>query len=141
MGTMLGFLVFNWHPASIYMGSGAVFIGYTLGALAIIGGAKMATILLVMGLPLMDVAWQVARRLATGKNPLFGDRGHTHFRLIDAGVSPKLICTGYYVFCAAFGLLALATTSRQFKLVAIVVMIILVLIGFALVARLRPSEQ
>src|SRR5205823_4302730 len=60
MGTSLGFLIFNWHPARIFMGSGAVFLGYTLGALAIIGGAKMATILLVMGLPLMDMAWQVA---------------------------------------------------------------------------------
>ena len=139
MGTTLGFLIFNWHPARIFMGSGAVYLGYTLGALSIIGGAKMATILLVMGLPLLDVAWQVARRIITGKNPLFGDRGHTHFRLIDAGMSPRLICLGYYLFCAAFGVLALATTSRQFKLVAIVVMVILVLIGFALVARLRPS--
>ncbi len=141
MGTTLGFLIFNWYPARIFMGSGAVFLGYTLGSLSIIGGAKMATILLVMGLPLMDMAWQVARRLATGRNPLFGDRGHLHFRLIDAGISPRLICLGYYLFCAAFGVLALATTSRQFKLVAIVVMVVLVLIGFALVARLKGPDS
>ncbi len=140
IGTMIGFLVFNWHPASIYMGSGAVYVGYTLGALAIIGGAKMATILLVMGLPLLDMAWQVARRVANGQNPLFGDRGHTHFRLIDAGFSPRLICGLYYLFCSIFGLIALAAPT-QFKLVAIVVMVILVLIGFALVARLRPPPK
>jgi UDP-GlcNAc:undecaprenyl-phosphate/decaprenyl-phosphate GlcNAc-1-phosphate transferase len=135
IGTAAGFLIFNWHPARIFMGSGAVYLGYTLGALSIIGGAKMATILLVMGLPLLDVAWQVARRLASGKNPFIGDRGHLHFRLIDAGVSPRRIAVGYYFFCAAFGVLALVTTSSQFKLVAIVIMIILVLIGFVLVAR------
>ena len=135
IGTAAGFLIFNWHPAKIFMGSGAVYLGYTLGALSIIGGAKMATILLVMGLPLLDVAWQVARRLASGKNPFIGDRGHLHFRLIDVGVSPRWIATGYYFFCTAFGVLALITTSRQFKLVAIVIMIILVLVGFVLVAR------
>jgi UDP-GlcNAc:undecaprenyl-phosphate/decaprenyl-phosphate GlcNAc-1-phosphate transferase len=141
MGTTLGFLIFNWHPARIFMGSGAVFLGYTLGALSIIGGAKMATILLVMGLPLLDMAWQVARRIAKGQNPLFGDRGHLHFRLIDAGISPRWICIGYYVFCAAFGALALMTTSRLFKLVAIVVMVVLVVIGFALVSRLKGPEN
>src|SRR5262249_37240987 len=91
IGTVLGFFIFNWYPAKIFMGSGAVFLGYTLGALSIIGGAKMATVLLVMGLPLLDVAWQFANRIVAGRNPMAGDRGHTHFRLIDAGVSPRLI--------------------------------------------------
>jgi UDP-GlcNAc:undecaprenyl-phosphate/decaprenyl-phosphate GlcNAc-1-phosphate transferase len=136
MGTMLGYLRYNWHPATIFMGSGAVYLGYTVGALSIIGGAKMATILLVMGLPLLDVAWQAARRLAEGKNPLVGDRGHTHFRLKDANVDPRIISIGYYFFCAAFGVLALVTTSRLYKFIAIVVMIALVLVGFTLVARI-----
>jgi UDP-GlcNAc:undecaprenyl-phosphate GlcNAc-1-phosphate transferase len=141
MGTTLGFLLFNWHPAKIFMGSGATFLGYTLGALSIIGGAKMATILLVMGLPLLDVAWQVARRVAEGKNPLKGDRGHAHFRLIDARIPPRWICIGYYIFCTAFGVLALVTTSRFYKFVGIVAMIILVFIGFALVSRLPAGDK
>ncbi|MCC7210193.1 MAG: undecaprenyl/decaprenyl-phosphate alpha-N-acetylglucosaminyl 1-phosphate transferase [Anaerolineae bacterium] len=135
MGAALGFLAFNWYPASIFMGGGAVYLGFTTGALSIIGGAKMATILLVMGLPLLDVAWQVARRLAVGKNPLIGDRGHLHFRLIDAGVSPRLLVAGYYVFCLAFGLVALSASSRMFKLIALVVLGGLAVIGFAVVAR------
>src|SRR5258707_6836158 len=144
MGTTLGYLRFNWFPATIFMGSGAVFLGYTLGALSIISGAKMATIMLVMGLPLLDVAWQAARRLLTGKNPLIGDRGHTHFRLIDRNVDPRLICLGYYLFCAAFGVLALILPSesqRIFKLVAIMIMMVLVVIGFMLVARLRTAAR
>jgi UDP-GlcNAc:undecaprenyl-phosphate GlcNAc-1-phosphate transferase len=135
IGTLIGFLIFNWHPAKIFMGSGAVYLGYIIGALAIIGGAKMATILLVMGLPLLDVAWQVARRIAEGRNPLKGDRGHLHFRLIDANVHPALLALGYHLFCAAFGLLALLTTSRQFKFLALLVMIALVVAGFAFVER------
>jgi UDP-GlcNAc:undecaprenyl-phosphate GlcNAc-1-phosphate transferase len=141
IGTTLGFLLFNWYPAKIFMGSGAAYLGYTLGALSIIGGAKMATILMVMGLPLLDVAWQVARRVITGRNPLLGDRGHAHFRLIDAGISPRFICLGYYLFCATFGVLALVMPTGQYKLMAIVIMILLVLLGFALVARLPRKAE
>ena len=135
IGAILGFLIFNWHPASIFMGSGAVYLGYTLGSLSIIGGAKMATILLVMGLPLLDVAWQIARRILDGKNPGIGDRGHIHFRLIDANISPRLIASGYYLVCAIFGVIALVIPTSQFKLIAILIMVALVVVGFALVAR------
>lgn len=135
-GAILGFLIFNWHPAKIFMGSGAVYMGYTLGALSIIGGAKMATILLVMGLPLLDVAWQASRRLITGHNPMKGDRGHVHFRLVDARVSARQICYVYYSVCAAFGVIALITTSRQFKLIALIVMVGVIFAGFSFVVRL-----
>lgn len=136
IGTLLGFLLFNWHPARIFMGSGAVYLGFVIGALSIIGGAKMATILLVMGLPLLDLAWQAGRRLLEGKNPMIGDRGHLHFRVLDAGLlSPRAFTLIYYVFCAAFGALALLTTSRQFKLIALLALGGIALIGFLLVAR------
>ncbi len=136
IGTLLGFLLFNWHPAKIFMGSGAVYLGFVIGALSIIGGAKMATILLVMGLPLLDLAWQAGRRLLEGKNPMIGDRGHLHFRVLDGGLlSPRAFTLIYYAFCASFGALALLTTSRQFKLIALLVMIGIACIGFMLVAR------
>lgn len=142
MGTTLGYLRYNWFPASLHMGSGAVYLGFVIGALSIIGGAKMATILLVMGLPLLDLTWQAARRIFEGKNPMVGDRGHLHFRLVDAGLSPRVLVLGYYLFCAAFGLLALMTTSRQFKLIALLVLIALAFIGFAIVARyIRPIRR
>ncbi len=141
MGAALGFLVYNFHPARIFMGSGAVYLGYLLGALAIIGGAKMATILLVMGLPLLDSVWQVVNRLRQGRNPLSGDRGHLHFRLLDLGVSQPRMVLGYYAFCALFGALALFTDSRLFKFVAIGVMGLLVVAAFALVMRYRGSSS
>ncbi|MEL7236933.1 MAG: MraY family glycosyltransferase, partial [Chloroflexota bacterium] len=123
VGACLGFLLYNFNPAKVFMGSsGSYFLGYALGTLSIIGGAKMATILLVMGLPLLDVAWQVVNRLSLGKNPLEGDRGHLHFRLVDMGISVRQIVLLYYLFCLFFGGVALLTASRLFKLIALIVM-------------------
>lgn len=135
MGTSLGFLLHNFYPARIFMGSGAPYLGFLLGALSIIGGAKMATILLVMGLPLLDAVWQVFQRLRQGRNPFVGDRGHIHFRLQDIGFSQRQIVLVYYTFCALFGVLTLITTSQFFKFLALGVMLVLVLIGLAMLAR------
>ena len=61
---ILGFLPFNVHPARIFMGdSGAMFLGFTLGVLSIIGGAKMAAALLVLGVPLLDATYLIIYRL------------------------------------------------------------------------------
>ncbi|MBN1429545.1 MAG: undecaprenyl/decaprenyl-phosphate alpha-N-acetylglucosaminyl 1-phosphate transferase [Anaerolineae bacterium] len=141
LGATLGFLPFNFAPARIFLGSGAYFLGFTLGVLSIIGGAKMASILLVMGLPLLDFAWQIVNRLARGQSPLQGDRGHLHFRLVDTGLSPRQIVIGYYLFSAVFGGLALAIPSRLYKLVAMIVMAVLSLIGFAWLSRHGASKS
>ncbi|NJL58181.1 undecaprenyl/decaprenyl-phosphate alpha-N-acetylglucosaminyl 1-phosphate transferase [bacterium] len=100
MGASLAFLLYNFYPARIFLGGGAIYVGFVLGALSIIGGAKMATILLVMGLPLMDLAWQIVNRMRQGRNPMHGDRGHLHFRLLDLGWSQRTIVLAYYAFCA-----------------------------------------
>ncbi|MBZ0298058.1 MAG: undecaprenyl/decaprenyl-phosphate alpha-N-acetylglucosaminyl 1-phosphate transferase, partial [Anaerolineae bacterium] len=100
MGVSLGFLLFNFYPGRVQMGGSAYFLGYILGALSIVGGAKMATILLVMGLPVMDVVWQIVTRLRKGRNPAVGDRGHVHFRLLDMGFSQRQIVVLYYGFCS-----------------------------------------
>jgi UDP-GlcNAc:undecaprenyl-phosphate/decaprenyl-phosphate GlcNAc-1-phosphate transferase len=139
MGVSAAFLLYNFYPAQIFLGGGALYIGFVLGSLAIIGGAKMATILLVMGLPLMDLAWQVANRLRRGVNPMHGDRGHIHFRLLDIGFTQRQIVSIYYLFCASFGVLTLITTSQLFKAIAFSAMICLIGVGFILVARLSQD--
>lgn len=131
-GTLLGFLMYNSYPAKIFLGGGAYFLGFCLATLSIIGGAKMATILLVAGLPILDAAWQIANRALRGRSPFVGDRGHMHFRLLDMGFSQRQIVWGYYIFCAGFGTLTLVIESRLFKLVAFVAMAGLVALGFAL---------
>lgn len=135
-GALLGFLIHNFYPARVYMGGSAWFLGYALGALSIIGGAKMATILLVMGLPLMDLGWQMVNRLRHGNNPFRGDRGHLHFRLLDSGLlTPRQLALSYYVFCAFFGILTLVTTSEMFKFIAFAVMLACIAIGFIVLGR------
>jgi UDP-GlcNAc:undecaprenyl-phosphate GlcNAc-1-phosphate transferase len=141
LGATLGFLPYNFAPAKIFLGSGAYFLGFALGALSIIGGAKMAAILLVMGLPLLDVVWQIFNRLAHGQNPMRADRGHLHFRLFDLGFSQRQIVLGYYLFCAVFGGLALAIPSRVYKLIALVVLGLLTLIGFIWISLYQPRHS
>jgi UDP-GlcNAc:undecaprenyl-phosphate GlcNAc-1-phosphate transferase len=139
MGTALGFLCYNFYPARLFMGGGAPLLGYLLGSLSIIGGAKMATILLVMGLPLVDTVWQIVNRLRKGQSPFSGDRGHLHFRLLDRGFSQRQIVVGYYLFCAFFGVLTLITSSRLFKFIALGVLGLLVIGGFLALTRLSQK--
>ena len=121
LGSVLGFLLFNWPPARVFMGSsGSYFLGFTLAALGLIAGARVATVLLVMGLPIMDVAWLIWWRWRHGK-PLFkGDRNHLHFRLLDKGFSARQIVLGYVLFGAVFGAIGLMTASTLVKLLALV---------------------
>jgi UDP-GlcNAc:undecaprenyl-phosphate GlcNAc-1-phosphate transferase len=128
LGACLGFLPWNLS-ARVFMGSsGAWFLGFTLGCLAIIGGAKVATVLLVMAVPIIDMAWLIIQRAWRGVPVGAGGRDHLHFRLLDAGIPQWKIVAGYYAFCAAFGALALASPPRVYKLVALIVLGILVLL-------------
>ena len=120
LGATLGFLPFNFNPARIFMGSsGSYFLGFAVAALGIIGGARMATVLMVLGLPIIDVAWLIWRRRRRGLSAGQGGRDHLHFRLLDLGLGQRQIVLGYYAFCAAFGLLALSIGPRIYKLLAL----------------------
>jgi UDP-GlcNAc:undecaprenyl-phosphate GlcNAc-1-phosphate transferase len=137
IGATLGFLPFNFNPARIFMGSGgSYFLGWALAALGIMAGAKVATVLLAMGLPIMDVAWLIYHRTRQGGKPGFNGRDHLHHRLLDIGFTQRQIVIGYYVFCAAFGVLALGIGTRLFKLIAL-----LVLVGLALVVLIWARRQ
>lgn len=121
LGAVLGFLPFNLAPAKVFMGStGSWFLGYALGALSIIAGAKMATVLLVMCIPIMDVAWQIFSRWRAHRSMGQGDRGHLHHRLLDLGMTAPQVTLFYYVLCAVFGALALLISDRLYKLVALI---------------------
>jgi UDP-GlcNAc:undecaprenyl-phosphate/decaprenyl-phosphate GlcNAc-1-phosphate transferase len=120
LGAALGFLVYNIAPARVFMGSnGAFMVGYLLGALGLIAGGRVATVLLVMGIPIVDVAWTILDRWRHGTSPFQGDRRHLHFRLQDAGYSTRAIVFGYWLFCAIAGTLALTLVSRLYKLMAL----------------------
>lgn len=127
-GACAGFLIFNWHPASIFLGEGgSLFLGFILGVLAIISGGKIAIALLVMGIPIMDVIWIIIRRMRAGKNPFqFSDRKHLHHRLLDLGIGQRKTVIIFYIFSTIFGLSALFAQS-QGKAFALVVLVTVML--------------
>ena len=133
-GALVGFLPFNVAPARVFLGSaGAFFLGYALAALGLIAGGRTATVLMVMGLPIVDVAWQIFDRLRRRRSPVKGDRGHLHYRLLDLGLSKRCIVLLYWCFCALFGFLALIAAPWQ-KLIALVgigVIVVLVLVSLS----------
>ena len=123
LGATLGFLPHNFHPARVFLGSnGSYFLGYALGALGIIAGAKVATVLAVMSLPILDVAWLIWRRWRARRSPMSADRWHFHYRLQDLGFSQRQIVLGYYLYSAAAGALALGISTRLYKLLALLIL-------------------
>jgi UDP-GlcNAc:undecaprenyl-phosphate GlcNAc-1-phosphate transferase len=107
-GSLLGFLRWNFHPASIFIGtSGVMFIGYTLALLSILGTAKVAVAMLVLGVPIIDAFWIIVRRVAQGRSPFSPDRGHLHHRLLDIGLSHRQTVLLIYAICIGLGALAM----------------------------------
>ncbi len=141
VGTVLGFLLFNFPPAKIFLGSaGALVLGFLLGALSIIGAARVAFALLVLGIPILDVAWQIISRLRAGQSPFLATRTHLHHRLLDSGLSQRAVVLIYYAFTALSGVLALALPLPLYKLGALLVIgagAILLLIHLGYPARLK----
>ena len=113
-GSLLGFLRWNFHPASIFPGtSGTMFIGYTLAVLSILGSAKVAVALLVLGIPIIDAFWIIVRRVFAGRSPFTPDRGHIHHRLLDLGLSHRQTVVLIYGICAGLGVLSLVLTGAS----------------------------
>lgn len=128
LGATLGFLPYNFQPARVFMGSsGALVLGFALGSLGIIGGAKVATVLLVLAVPILDVAWLIVSRLRQGRSPFAGGRDHLHFRLVDLGLSQRQIVIGYWIISGLFGALALLIEARIYKLLALGVLALITL--------------
>jgi UDP-GlcNAc:undecaprenyl-phosphate GlcNAc-1-phosphate transferase len=138
LGALLGFLPYNFAPARVFLGSaGAFFLGYALSALGLIAGGRVAAVLLVIGLPIVDVAWQIFDRLRHHRPPTQGDRGHLHFRLLDMGLSQRAVVLFYWGFCALFGVLTLAISSRLYKLLALLGIGAAVIVVLAWLSRRR----
>lgn len=102
LGAVLGFLVYNFHPASIFMGdSGSHFLGFIVAVLAIIFASKPYDLrwffgpILIIGLPVVDTAWAMTRRILQRNNVFQGDREHLYDRILQKGISVRktvLIC-------------------------------------------------
>ncbi|MCL5795086.1 MAG: undecaprenyl/decaprenyl-phosphate alpha-N-acetylglucosaminyl 1-phosphate transferase [Patescibacteria group bacterium] len=133
-GASLGFLPFNFNPAKIFLGdSGSMFLGFMIAVAAIISGAKLATVVLILGIPILDAVWVILRRIFSGHSPFKADRLHLHHRFLEAGFSQRKIVLIVYALCAIFGVIALANSTGG-KMVAIWWLVaVMVIIGVSLV--------
>ena len=117
-GALIGFLRYNFNPASIFLGDcGSLSIGFLLGCYAVMWSQKSATLLgmaapaIVLAAPLVDTALSIARRFIQHK-PIFGaDRGHLHHRLLDRGLTPRGAVTVLYCFCAVAAAVSLVQSA------------------------------
>jgi UDP-GlcNAc:undecaprenyl-phosphate/decaprenyl-phosphate GlcNAc-1-phosphate transferase len=130
-GAVAGFLPHNWKPARIIMGdSGSQFLGIGLAVLAVIGGAKFALLLLILGIPILDIAWVMVNRIRRGQHPMQRDelplharRTHLHYRLLFGGLSVPQVCLVLYSATVLLGIFALFLPS-VYKFIGIAMVIL-----------------
>ena len=132
-GCCAGFLLFNFHPARIFMGdSGAHFLGIALGMISILGVAKVAVAfalaapVLALAVPIADTGWAILRRRMRGSSVATADRLHLHHRLQSFGLDPRQTCYVFYAASALLGALGL-TLFGHGRILAVVIAVTAVL--------------
>lgn len=135
-GALLGFLRYNFNPATIFLGdSGSLFIGFLLGCYGILWSQKSATIigmtapLMALAIPLLDTSLAVVRRYLHNKPIFTADRGHIHHRLLDRGLTPRKVALLLYACCAVGALCSLVMVSSHGSGVVLVIFCAVTWIG------------
>jgi UDP-GlcNAc:undecaprenyl-phosphate GlcNAc-1-phosphate transferase len=146
-GAVLGFLVFNWPPASIFMGdSGSLSLGFTLAALAIARQAQASNVFAVMGvptllflLPILDTTFVTFTRLLRGQSPAQGGRDHTSHRLIAFGLSERQTLVVLYSIAIVSGVvgIGLEALSYWLSLIFVPLLVVTLAILVAYLGRLK----
>ena len=141
-GALLGFLRSNFHPARLFLGTtGVAFVGTMLGVLSIFGTAKVAAVLLVLGVPIIDTFYVLVRRALAGKPPFAPDRSHFHHKLLDVGLSHRSAVLLIYAMTLALAFVAALTPGRA-QLVTFLGVAVLFGIGVvALAQRSTKAEE
>jgi UDP-GlcNAc:undecaprenyl-phosphate GlcNAc-1-phosphate transferase len=145
-GALIGFLRYNFNPASIFLGdSGSLFIGFTLAALSLQGAQKSSTAvaiaipLMAFGLPVIDTGFSMVRRFLSGKPVFKGDNEHVHHMLLARGWSQRRVVFVLYAVCAALGLISLLFVNETSRLTGLILLVVGSAIVLA-VGRLRYHE-
>jgi UDP-GlcNAc:undecaprenyl-phosphate GlcNAc-1-phosphate transferase len=146
-GVCLGFLGRNRPPATIFMGtSGSLLLGFGLAGSGILGGAKVGTAILVLGVPLLDAAWVIFRRLTRGARPTIGgDREHLPMKLHDLGLSTGQTVLALYVVSAILGVIGLSlhtppeapSIDKLYALLGMVLVLLVILAGVTVAVTRR----
>lgn len=128
-GFLLGFLRYNFNPATAFLGdSGSLLIGFLLGCYGVIWSDKSATLLgmtaplMAMFVPLLDVVLSVVRRFLRHQPIFDADRGHIHHRLLDRGLTPRGAVLALYCACTLGALFSIAQTFAAQQYAGIIVL-------------------
>ncbi|MGB9179927.1 MAG: MraY family glycosyltransferase [Pyrinomonadaceae bacterium] len=147
-GALIGFLRYNFNPASIFLGDcGALFVGFVLATLSIEGSQKASTAvvvaipLLAFGLPVIDTGITILRRFISGQSLLQGDREHIHHMLLERGWSQRRVVLVLYGFSAFLGILALLFLGNYGGPPTALLLIIIGTTVLFVVSRLRYHEM
>lgn len=125
-GAYFGFLPWHIFPQKIMPGyGGSTLAGYLLAVLSILSTTKVGTLIVVLGVPLIDTGYTIIRRVLNHKSPVWGDRGHLHHRLLDAGLSKTQVAVFYWAITAILGFLALNlnTTNKIYTMIGIAMLL------------------
>jgi len=126
-GAALGFLIFNFYPARIMAGtSGAMFMGFALATLAIFAGTKIATALLIMVIPVIDVFWVMGERIKAGDSIFKSDTRHLHRKLMELGWTQRKIALFFYAITFLIAAIALNTRAIGKSITIVLVAVIMI---------------
>jgi UDP-GlcNAc:undecaprenyl-phosphate GlcNAc-1-phosphate transferase len=132
-GITAGFLPWNWHPSKLFMGTvGSQLLGFLLGVIAIISGAKVATAILVLGIPVFDAFIVIVRRLIAHQSPFSPDQRHLHHRLLKIGLPTPWVVILTNVVAVVFGILALRSQQTNAKGM-LALLLVICIIGFLII--------
>lgn len=141
-GTLIAFLFYNFHPAKIMAGtSGSMFMGFILATLAIFAGAKIATTLMVLFIPVVDALWVLGERMYFKKSIFEADRRHLHFRLLEMGWSVRRIFLYYFLVTALISMLSLRMRATGKLATILIAALLLIAIMVLLAKKFIESEN
>jgi UDP-GlcNAc:undecaprenyl-phosphate GlcNAc-1-phosphate transferase len=146
-GACVGFLVFNFHPARIFMGdSGSQFLGLALALLSIVGVAKVAVAaallmpVLALAIPILDTGLAIVRRRRLGQSIAHADSRHIHHRLLDFGLTQPQTSLLFYCATGILGALGLMFFGHR-RIVAVAIVLMVMVLSAGLGERLRISRR
>ena len=125
-GAYFGFLPWHIFPQKIMPGyGGSTLAGYLLAVLSILSTTKVGTLMVVLGIPLIDTGYTIIRRILNRKSPVWGDRGHLHHKLLDSGLSKTQVAVFYWILTSILGFMALNlnTANKIYTMIGIAMLL------------------
>lgn len=149
LGSTLGFLVHNFHPAKIFMGdTGSLFLGFSVAVFSLLGYKNAAFVsfivpVVLLSVPLFDTTWAIIRRLLNGQSPFKADRGHVHHCLLDRQLGHRKSVLALYSLASLFSVTAIVYSlfSKLSGLILMVVGMVIVELVFNTTGLFRLESK